>query len=113
MTKTLLTTGPAAHVPSSASPAGMMQKGRALRGSFMLAALLTITPLGAPAVALAATRAEQQVQNINQGLSRQLQVQQQNQSFQWQLDNQRMRQQIDTPFSGTGSATCPAGSVGC
>jgi hypothetical protein len=53
------------------------------------------------------------VQETNRALSQQLQFQQQNQNFQWQLDNQRMRQQIDIPRSGGGSATCPAGSVGC
>jgi hypothetical protein len=59
------------------------------------------------------TRAERQTQDINRNLSQQLQIQQQNQNFQWQLDNQRMRQQIDTPRIGGGTATCPAGSVGC
>jgi UDP-N-acetylmuramoylalanine-D-glutamate ligase len=63
--------------------------------------------------ALAQTRAEQQVRDTNRAMSQQLQFQQQNQNFQWQLDNQRMRQQIDIPRSGGGSATCPAGSVGC
>jgi hypothetical protein len=79
---------------------------------FVLALSLTLAGL-TTVPALAQTRAERQLQETNRALSQQLQFQQQNQNFQWQLDNQRMRQQIDIPRSGGGSATCPAGSVGC
>jgi hypothetical protein len=76
-------------------------------------ALAGVTTAVMAGPAFAQSRAERQVQDTNRNLSQQLQFQQQNQNFQWQLDNQRMRQQIDTPRSGGGSATCPAGSVGC
>ena len=79
---------------------------------FVLAFSLALAGLSA-VPAFAQTRAERQVQDTNRALSQQLQFQQQNQSFQWQLDNLRMRQQIDTPRAGSGSPTCPAGSVGC
>lgn len=82
----------------------------ALSAAFV-SALLSATLLNLPARAQA--RAEQQVRDLNSEMSQQIQQRQLNQSFQWQLDQQRMRQQIDIPQSRGGGPGCPPGAVGC
>lgn len=85
-----------------------------------LSALMIVATFGAAALAQGdtrlpqSTRSEQRMRELNRDMSQQMQFQQQNQAIQWQLDQQRMRQQIDIPqLRGGGSPGCPPGAIGC
>ncbi len=62
------------------------------------------------------TPSERQLNQLNNSLSRQIETRQQNQNFQFQLDQLRSQQQqfqLQNSPAFRSSPTCPAGSIGC
>ncbi|MDJ1158589.1 hypothetical protein QNA08_10115 [Chelatococcus sp. SYSU_G07232] len=87
----------------------------AILSAVCAAVLVALPPVAWAQVPGETTRSERQINELNRSMSRQQQNLQQNQQFQFEIDQLRQQQQRNQQFppSIRSSPTCPPGSIGC